>query len=189
MEIVNDYDGLRVHCQVDEEVEFREMKKVIIEYERVILDDQCFSSEVKRVLACKARRRDVDLEALSCQALRDVGLCLCYGYRIRKDKDKAFEYLINCLDKGYAEKFPGLGEVAYYLGLIAEEQGIPFDDWFYKLSSDEKYSGGKFRYGLVLLDDRRKTYNYEEGMGLIEEAVQEEWPPAIEFMEKYGKLL
>lgn len=165
------------------------MKKVIIEYGSIILDDQLFSSEVKHVLECKARRRDIKPEALPCQTLRDVGLCLYYGYRIRKDKNKAFYYLINCLDNGFAEKYPRLGEVAYYLGLIAEEQGNPYDEYFYKTSSDEKYSGGKFRYGLTLLDDRRKSYNFEEGIALVKEAVQEGWPPAVEFMEKYGKLL
>lgn len=164
------------------------MKKVIIDYGLIILDDHLFSSEVKHVLECKARRRDVSVNELSCQTLRDVGLCLYYGYRIRKDKNKAFEYLAYCFDYGYAEKYSRLGEVAYYLGLMAEEQGIPYD-FFYKISSDERYSGGKYHYGLVLLDSRYKTYNYEEGINLIKEAEQDGWPPAIEFMRKYGILL
>lgn len=65
------------------------MKKAIYHNNERVLYDGDFSEEVRAVLACKARKRDVDVSKLSSKTLLDVGLCLYYGYRIRKDHNKA----------------------------------------------------------------------------------------------------
>ena len=164
------------------------MKKIIVEHGTIILDDRNFSAEVLHVIDCKARKREVETRELSCQTQHHVGLCLYFGYRIRKDPNKAFHYLISCLDRGYPDKYPGLGEVAFYVGKMQAEWGLN-SDWVFKIAKEWGYPGAKFHYGLALLDDRFETYNFEEGISQIKEASEEGWPPAVEFMRNYGILL
>ena len=75
------------------------MKKAIYCNGESILNDGDFSDEVKTVLACKARNKDVNMSNLSSKSLLDIGLCLYYGYRIRKNHDKAINYFFRCTDR------------------------------------------------------------------------------------------
>ncbi len=168
------------------------MKKVIVENGITILDDHQFSDEVKQVLSVRASSRKIDYKTLSVKTLHDVGLCLYYGYRIRKDRYKAFNYLILCVDRAFDDRNKDSAEAAYYVGRMLDDMEIECayrHAHLYKYAAECGHTGGKYHYGLALLDDRNEDYNEENGLKLIHEAAEEGFDEAAAFIEKFSNII
>ena len=180
------------------------MKKAIYFNKERILYDGDFSDEVRNVLACKARKRDVDMSKLSSKTLLDIGLCLYYGYRIRKNHNKAGNYFLLCTDKGNPEH---AGIAAYYAGIIWEESNLIMKKWsnrelsldwtkhscsdhcsflIYEVSKKFNFPGGIYRLGLCQLEYTDSgLHDIDSGIANIIKAAEDGWLEAQQFIADY----